>query len=173
MAANILTECYVDTLLAEVAAPPAKGYNHQHSCNKVLGTMKAKLANEFAIGIIDDDKIVPKDFENFDKIKEHGNALALYKHKTQPHYVIKVIPASEQFILNAAQQCNVSPTDYNLPVELKKMLEITKHKTVKDSADVKNLLVAIKQNNAESFCKLAQWIEHLKENPYAPQLDLL
>jgi hypothetical protein len=37
---HILTECYVDTLLAEVVSPPKKKYNHQHCCTKVLRTMK-------------------------------------------------------------------------------------------------------------------------------------
>jgi hypothetical protein len=166
MSANILTECYIDTLLAEAVVPPAKGYNHQHSCNKVLSTMKTKLANVFAVGIIDDDKLVPKDFEIFQRIQEYNKALALYKHRSKPHYIIKIIPASEQFILNSARQCNISPLDYNLPDELKQFRTITKHKTAKDSPDLKNLLRAIKLNNADNFIKLAEWIEKLKTNPF-------
>jgi hypothetical protein len=169
MDANILTECFIDTLLVETTVPPTKGYNHQHSCNKVLVTMKTKFVNQFAIGIIDDDKRVPKDLEVFRQTEKYNNALALYKHIEKPHYVIKIIPASEQFIFDAARQCNVSLVDYNLPDDLKKFTNITKHITVKENPDIKNLLRAIKQNNADNFNKLAEWIEYLKTNPYEYQ----
>jgi hypothetical protein len=175
MDANIVPECYVDTLLAETIAPPEKGYNHQHSCTKVLSVMENKLANEFALGIIDDDKVAPKSFTQlFMAVKRYNNDLALYKHSSKPHYIIKVIPAAENFILNAAQQCSISPADYGLPTELKKFAAITKSRTAKSNANLKQLFLAIKRsNNAGNFCKLAQWIEHLKGNPYASQISLL
>jgi hypothetical protein len=174
MDANIIPECYVDTLLAETIAPPVRGYNHQHSCTKVLSVMENRLANEFALGIIDDDKIAPKSFTMFfTAVKTHGNDLALYKHTGRRHYIIKIIPAAEKFILNAAQQCGISPADYGLPTDLKELTAVTKHKTSKDNVNLKNLFRAIKQGNAENFCKLAQWIEHLRGNPYAPQISLL
>jgi hypothetical protein len=120
MDANIIPECYVDTLLAETIVPPIKGYNHQHSCTKVLSVMENKLSNEFALGIIDDDKVIPQMFAtSFKAVKTYSNDLALYKHSSKPHYIIKVIPAAENFILNAALQCRISLADYGLPVELK------------------------------------------------------
>jgi len=102
MDANIITECYADTLLAETVAPPKKGYNHQHACSNVLKTMRTSLINQFALGIIDDDKVVPKEFGEFELVKKHNNSLALYKHCNRPHYIIKISKAVEDFILNTA-----------------------------------------------------------------------
>ena len=52
----IIPECYVDTNLLETLVPTAKGYNHQKGCNNVVKVMKEKLADEFAVGIVDKDK---------------------------------------------------------------------------------------------------------------------
>ena len=106
MDSHIVVECYVDTLLAETLVPPKKGYNHQKCCTKVLSTMKGKLADKFALGIIDDDKVVPKDFDDFSLIKRHNEHLALYKHNSRAHYIIKIGKAAEDFILKAAKQSN-------------------------------------------------------------------
>jgi hypothetical protein len=173
MDSNIIAECYVDTLLIETIVPPVRGYNHQHSCTKVLSTMKNKLSDEFAVGIIDDDKSVPKDLLVFSFVKKYNNALALYKHQSKPHYVIKIIPAVEKFIFNTAQQCNVSLADYNLPTDLKKFTAITKHVISKNNPDLKKLLHVLIQNDADNFRKLSQWLKHLTQNPYNPQMDVI
>ena len=49
----IIPECYVDTNLTETIVPPKLGYNHQKGCGTVSNRMKGKLANAFAVGIID------------------------------------------------------------------------------------------------------------------------
>ncbi|MCL2097141.1 MAG: hypothetical protein FWH23_00075 [Bacteroidales bacterium] len=163
----------MDTLLMETIVPPVKGYNHQHSCNKVLSTMKNKLNNEFAIGIIDDDKVVPKDLNDFEYVKTYHKTIKLYKHRSRPHYVIKIVPAVEQFILNDANRSAISLATYNLPSDVKLFTKITKHNTSKNHKDLKNLLTALKQNNSQGIFQLTQLVEHLKANPYNPQFDLL
>ena len=60
MDSHILTECYIDTPLAKTLSPPKKKYNHQKSCNNVLKTMHEEFTNKASLGIIDDDKLVPK-----------------------------------------------------------------------------------------------------------------
>ncbi len=134
--------------------------------------MKDKLSNEFALGIIDEDKVVPKDLSDFEHIKTY-EGLNLYKHCNKPHYVIKIVPAVEQFILNNAHQIALSLETYNLPNELRLLTKITKPATSKNNKDLKKLFTALKRSNSQSICKLVQLIEHLKANPYSPQFDLL
>lgn len=173
MAVHIITECYVDTLLVETIVPPDKGYNHQHACTKVLSTMSKKLADVPAIGIIDDDKMEPAGMKDFVLMKKYNDALKLYKHRDSAHYIIKICPAMEQFILDAAKQCGVSPLTCNLPEELNELRKITKHKTSKDDKNLRKLVSSLKQQGAESICQLKQWLEYLKTNPHNPNIDLL
>jgi hypothetical protein len=163
---HILTECYIDTLLAEVLSPPKKGYNHQHSCTKVLKTMKEKLSNNVALGVIDDDKVKLKELENFHLLKQHNVHLAIYKHSERPHYIVKISKAAEDFILKNAQKCDISMLDYNLPDNLPDLAKQTKSIVTKNNPDLKRLFSTLKQNKNSDFHKLAQWIEFFKKNPY-------
>ena len=163
---HILTECYIDTLLAEVLSPPKKGYNHQYSCTKVLATMKKNFQNDATLGIIDDDKHIPKDLENFCLLKKHNEQLSIYKHKVFPHYVVKIGKAPEDFILKNAEKCSVSMADYNLPNNLPDLIKLTKSITVKNDPNLKRLFSVLKQNENSDFYKLPEWIELFKANPY-------
>ena len=165
---HILTECYLDTLLVEVISPHKKGYNHQHSCTKVLGTMKGRFANNAAMGIIDDDKSAPKDLDDFSLSKKHSEQLSLYRHSEKPHYIVKIGKAAEDFILKNAEKCKIAISEYGLPSDLNALKDITKHvNSLKEAeAKFKKLFSALKQNEASDFCKLAQWIEFFKTTPY-------
>ena len=172
---HILTECYVDTLLAEIVSSPKKGYNHQHCCTKVLETMKGKFLNNAALGIIDDDKSAPKDLADFSLLKKHNERLSIYKHKDKPHYVVKIGKAVEDFILKNAERCDIVLSEYNLPSDLEGLRMITKHINSLKEAEtkVKKLFSVLKQNDKSDLYKLAQWIELFKANPYNMSIDLL
>jgi len=163
---HILTECYVDTLLAEIVSPPKKAYNHQLCCTKVLKTMKEKFPDNAALGIIDDDKSAPKDFMDFFLLKKHNEQLAIYKHTGKPHYVIKIGKAVEDFILKNAIKCCIQLSDYNLPSDLEGLKRRTKHTTSRNDTDLKRLFLALKQNDISDFGKLTQWLELFKATPY-------
>jgi len=165
---HILTECYIDTLLAEVVSPP-KNYNHKHSCTKVLITMKSRLLNNAAFGIIDDDKVKPKDLEEFAVLKKHNEQLSIYKHKNKPHYIVKLGKAAEDFILQNAKKCNVELENYDLPSDLNGLMKITKHfKSLQEAENqLKKLFYDLKQNQNSDFYQLSQWLENFKENPYS------
>ena len=62
-ALRIIPECYVDTNLVS-ALLGGIGVNHQKSCNKVVGRMKDKYGDDFAVGIIDNDKRRPGYLKN-------------------------------------------------------------------------------------------------------------
>ena len=61
---NFISECYVDTNMVKTLLDADK-INHQHSCNNVANIFKSKLLNDFAVGIIDDDKKKPSVLNDF------------------------------------------------------------------------------------------------------------
>ncbi|MDR2450015.1 MAG: hypothetical protein LBD52_08680 [Prevotellaceae bacterium] len=171
---HIITECYIDTMVVENALSVTNGCNHQKGCNNVSRIMQAKLQDMFAIGIIDDDKCKHSYFNEFRQIAVSDNAaVKLYKHKERNHYFIIICPAMERFILDAAKQCNVSPSTCNLPGELGEFLKITKSETSKDNENLRKLISVLKQQGAESICQLEQWLGELTTNPCNPSIDLL
>ena len=162
----ILPKCFIDTALAETLSFPKKGYKHIKGCYNVLIEMNKK-PNNAVLGIIDDDKLVPKAFDSFELLKKHNENLAIFKHKDKPHYIVKISKAAEDFILKNAKKCGITMADYNLPDNLPDLMKHTKTVTVKKSPDLKRLFKAIKLNQNSDFYKLAQWIELFKENPYS------
>ena len=124
-ALRIIPECYVDTNLVS-ALLGGIGVNHQKSCNKVVGRMKDKYGDGFAVGIIDNDKRRPGYLDEFQTIANSSH-LTLYKHPQKHHYIITVAPAAEMFILNAASDAGLSLSDYGLPANLKELMKLTKH----------------------------------------------
>jgi hypothetical protein len=165
---HILTECYIDTLLAEVVSPPQKGYNHQHCCTKVLGTMKKKFPNNAALGIIDKDKSAPKDLEDFSLLKKQNEQLSIYQHSEKPHFIIMIGKAVEDFILKNAEKCDIELSAYDLPSDLEGLRKITKHiNSLKDAeTKVRSLFSALKQSKKSDVYHLTQWLENFKQNPY-------
>ncbi|MDR1897134.1 MAG: hypothetical protein LBR10_10125 [Prevotellaceae bacterium] len=170
---RILPECYIDTTLAEALAFPKRGYKHIKGCNNVLAEMNKRLKNEAALGIIDDDKCVPAQFNSFALLKRHNENLAIYKHHENPHYIVKISKAAEDFILKNAEKSGISLSDYNLPDNLPNLMKQTKSIAVKNNPELKRLFSAIKQNENSDFYVLARWIELFKENPYNMDSGLL
>jgi len=162
---NILTECFVDTLIVQTILYPKKDYNHQKGCNNVLKRIREKFADKAAFGIIDDDKVVGK-FETFLLLKKHNEHLAIYKHIDKPHYIIKMGKAAEDFILQNSRRCNITLSDYHLPSDVDGLKKRTKQATSVNDADLKRLFSDLKKNEASDFHKLEQWIALFKENPY-------
>jgi len=64
----ILPECFIDTALAETLSFPKKGYKHIKGCYNVLIEMNKK-PNNAILGIIDDDKLVPKALNSLRQIR--------------------------------------------------------------------------------------------------------
>jgi len=169
---SIYTECNVDTNLVETLVPPKSGYNHQYGCNNVARAMKVRMADKFAIGIIDRDK------EELDYLKEfdiaiESDALILHRHKSRHHYIIQISPAAERFILNAAEKVGVSLDEYNLSNTLEGLKEITKTVRSKNEPRLKKLFKTLQNKKAPEIVQLTNWITYLKEKQYAVDLKVL
>ncbi|MDP1774950.1 MAG: hypothetical protein Q8L15_22000 [Methylobacter sp.] len=166
---RIIPECYIDTNLVETIVPPERvgsthGYNHQHSCNKVIGIMKDKLNDDFAVGILDYDKRPLSHTSKFELLTEK-QSLKLYKHPEKDHYLI-FHPPIEQWILDEAKRVGIALDEhaYNLPTTLKELMDETKHEHSKNDQRFKRLFRALIKQNAIGISLLASWIRYLKDH---------
>lgn len=166
---HIIPECYLDTNLVETLVPPQKmkgsnGYNHQHSCNKVIGIMLNGLKDDFALGIVDRDKRKLEHTDNFKLISEKHN-LELYHNPNKNHYLI-FHPPLEQWLFNQANEVNISLEKYQLPSTLKELTKLSKRESIKTDERFKNLFKDLKENKSAGVNLLANWINYLKTHPY-------
>lgn len=157
----VVPECYVDTNLMNMLLN--KLCNHQKGCTMVCKTLDTKLANQFAIAIIDKDKNEPKAVKQYVQIGETEH-LIVSKHQTRLHYLIQIKPAIEMFILDAAEELNVNLSDYGLPKELNELRKITKTTTAKEDATFARLFYALR--TASHIRCLDNVLQYLLTNKY-------
>lgn len=155
----IIPECYVDTNLLESIVPPIKRYNHQKGCPNVAKTMQEKFKDCFALGVIDKDKKRIKYLDEFTVVVDTGR-LILYKHNNKPHYIIQIVPAIENFILECAREQSISLSSYGLPDSLKELVSYTKTQTSKNDPRLKKFFKAL--NSSPSIVLLKEWASYLK-----------
>ncbi|MBT9098507.1 hypothetical protein KFZ76_12430 [Methylovulum psychrotolerans] len=174
----VLPECYLDTNLLETLVPPdrigsTRGYNHKHSCNKVVDDMLGRLQDDFAVGIVDKDRRPLERTAQFVNLDErHG--LRLCKDPNKNHYLI-FHPPIEQWLLDEAKQVGIAldADPYWLPTTLKGLLQETKHEHSKHDKRFKCLFRDLKAADAPGINLLAKWLEHLKSNPYKTDINTL
>lgn len=121
---SVIPECYVDTNLISCLLGGI-GVNHQKGCTRVTGVMERRLADRFAIGVIDADKVTPGYMVNFRKVMGLQH-LCVYKSDLRPHYIITIHKAVEDFILDEAHKAGVSLSTYGLPDTLDALKKLTK-----------------------------------------------
>ena len=158
----VVPECYVDTNLINVLLN--KACNHQKGCATVCKTLDTKLADQFAIAIIDKDKSEPKAIEQFVKIVESEH-LVVSKHQTRHHYLIQIKPAIERFILDAVEELNINLSDYGLPTELDDLRIVSKTITAKEDVKFARLFYALR--SASHIQCLNILLEYLLNEKYA------
>lgn len=124
VALDIIPECYVDTTLVSVLLGGI-GVNHQKSCNNVVAKMREKFDDEFAVGIIDNDKRRPGYLDEFNSVASSAH-LQVLKHPDKHHFIITVSPASEGFVLSVVERAGLSMDAYGLPGDIVGLKKITK-----------------------------------------------
>lgn len=170
---NILPECFIDTNIVNTLMKEAGIYdsaNHCHGCNKVGDMMKNKFKDEFALGIIDNDKKQHSYNSEFNIIGKTEH-LELLKHKSKHQYLIKVSPAMDGFILDVANRNNISMADYELPEKLKEFTIITKDIKAKDSINLKKLFQNLLVD--KEIILLKELLEYIYNNMYNCDKDIL
>ncbi|MBO5838966.1 MAG: hypothetical protein J6R06_04745 [Bacteroidales bacterium] len=162
---NVIPECFIDTNLIEFLLN-AK-VNHQHSCNNVIKALNNKK-DEFAIGIIDNDKrkvAYIKDCKEIIKTKH----LILFKHKERNQYLITISPAADGFILDCTREQGVDVSHFGLPINLKDFLKETKTITSNKDQRFKKLFKEIK--NHKEISLLQKVLTYLCENKYQSDVE--
>ncbi len=143
---------------------------HQHCCSKVVGTMKGKFVDRFAIGIIDDDK-VEMGYVGECELIAQTNHLKLMKHGKSPHYLILINPAIDGFIMDCTKEMGVKIKDFNLPGDFKTFKKRVKSTTSAKDKDFRQLFVALRGHH-EVDC-LASVIKYLDTAQYAADAEEL
>ena len=161
---HIVPECYIDTSLVEFLLA-SHGVNHQKGCNNVAKTMKeTKFKDQFSIGVIDNDKKQPRSYVNeFNEIA-HSEHILLLKHCERPHYIVKIAPAMDQFIMDCAAEQSINLQDYNLPSKLEEFTKATKDVNVKSDPRFKSLFKAL--CDSKEMKLLCNVLNYLNEQQY-------
>lgn len=162
----VIPECYIDTNLVNCLI--RKSANHQKGCPMVLKVMEERMADSFAVGVIDKDKREPKAIKSF-SLLVNNNSLYVYKHNVRPHYIIQVAPAEEIFILHAAEEVGVSLADFGLPTDIEGLKRFTKRVDAKNSSQFVSLFSVLK--DAPSVQVLDNLLTYLLNNRYSASID--
>ncbi len=162
---HIIPECFIDTILMEILLPTKVGYNHQKGCNQVTKAMQSKkLIDDFAVGILDNDKKPPIYIKEF-RLLTTRHKVQLHKHQSRCHYLI-LHENIEQWLLDECQQANLLLETYNIPSDIEELKKQTKKTTNKNDNRFKSLFRALKKNNAKGIIQLFEWTDYLINNPY-------
>ncbi len=174
---HVIPECYIDTKLIKIAAPPQVRYNHQKGCSNVVKVMQEKLSDDFAFGIIDRDKKIMAYVEQFTVVYDVPDRLQLLKHPTRCHYLIIICPAVEKWIVLTAEEAEIRLTNFGLPHDFEKLRAITKtSKSEHDdpySENFQRLFKEIRSRSPRPWMVLTFWITYLKANSYKVDIDWL
>lgn len=163
---DIMPECYIDTTL--VGSLLNAKVNHKHSCNEVAKEMeKGKYKDDFAVGIIDNDKRKVSYVDEFNEVGKTDN-LTFLKHKKKHQYLIKVgkeHKAMETFIKSNVEAMGMKMEDFGLPSRLDKLIEVTKDSiSTQNDPRILKLCKALSQSPEGS--KLKNVLNYLAANKY-------
>ncbi len=163
---NILPECHVDTKVAEIITHASEKYNHQHGCGQIANQLKNRLKDKIALGIIDEDKNkgpLPHYFSEFEEMKSE-NGLILKKHNTRKQYLILICPEIEKWLMTNANFVNVKFSDFNLPLDLNGLKQITKTQNIDMNIEFYQFIKSLINKKASGLIVLKKWIEAFKTN---------
>ena len=160
---HIVPECYIDTNLVEFLLA-SHSVNHQKGCNNVAKMMmESSLKDQFSIGVIDNDKRQHSYVSMFDEIA-HSKHISLLKHRERPHYLVRITPAMDQFIMDCAAEQNINLQDYDLPSKLEEFTKVTKDVNVKSDRRFKSLFKAL--DSSKEMILLRSVLNYLNTHQY-------
>ncbi len=160
----IIPECFIDTNLVETLVFGQGMCNHQKGCNQVTRIMQTKFADRFAVGIIDADKRMPGYTTEFNVVATSSH-LSLLRHKIKPHFIVKISPACDGFILDCAARSGVNPEKFNLPTQPKPFTTQTKNVLSSRDARFKSLFNSLAEDPEMDLMK--SLLSYLAERSYS------
>lgn len=164
----IIPECYVDTNLIKTLL--ACEVNHQKGCNQVCKVMKEKFRDEFAVGIMDDDKMKPQYTREFEEVASSEH-LTVMKHPQRAHFLIFIRPAVEELILSGAADIGFDLRTTGLPEDMDGLKKETKD--VKANNDPRFKQLFREMEKAREFSLLKKIVRYLQENEYKSDVEVI
>jgi hypothetical protein len=160
-------ECYFDTVLIKKLLQCDNRLFHRKGCNNVINDLKSeRLKSVFAVAIIDKDK------NELDYLKEcdlyyDANQLILLKHKTRLHYIIKLNPPLEKWIISILENNNLKVEDFGYSGNYKKLKKQIKDDITSEKDDkLGKLTNAIIKTDCEPVKVLKHFLTYLRDKNY-------
>lgn len=171
---SFLPECFLDTNLVEVLLNRPVSVNHQKGNSKIAVLMANRLANNFVVALIDDDKRKLQALEEFRKVSRLCRLrLRLYNHPARKHFFIQVSPAIEKWILAECDKGGINLSDYNLPSDLKGLKDL-KSGTQRNDVRFSQLFRDMLQNErCDEIIELHRWLTFFRDNHYNSNIEAL
>ena len=112
----ILVECDNDEALVRGLGFPRRGIEHHASKGRVLKALEKAPAGTVALVDEDPGAGVPGYFRQF-QLAEHLPALRLrlYRHRSEPKWIVELLPDLEPWLIAAAGTGGVALTAFHLP----------------------------------------------------------
>lgn len=169
-----IPECFLDINLVEVLLNKPDSVNHKKGNSTIAVQMKTKLADNFVVALIDDDKRKLKELAAFGKVERLWRpGLKLFTHPARKHYFIQLSPAIERWILVECEKGGMKLPDYGLPAGLdglKALKGLSQRKDIKFS----KLFGEMLQNEAcDEIRELQRWLVFFRDNNYNVNIDSL
>jgi len=164
----VIPECFVETAMAQSFLNC--DVNHQKGCNQVSRVMQIKYENDFAIGMIDNDK---RHSTYVKEAKEicHSSHVIIKKLQDKPHYFVVINPAMEKFMIDVSSN-GLSLKGYNLPIDLEGLKSITKDsKGMMFNADIRRFFADKSNEENSEMHSLKKLLCYLCENKYNVKIE--
>jgi len=168
---HFIPECYIDTNLTETLLA-GLSVNHQKGCGTVSVRMQTNFSDDFAVGILDKDKKDINYLREFETISSTDH-LILHKHPNKHHYIIQVVPAMENFLINALAEIGLTVADFDLPENFEKLKKRSKTVNSKDDPTFKKVFKRLMKEGASQILILKEWLTYLHEKRYNVDLSKL
>ena len=164
MQVKIITECFFDTMLIEKIIQNNKLVWHRKGCNNVVESLKnRKISDWFKIAVIDKDKNPLHYLEEFDVYKTDGFNF-YWRNDDKYSIVIQLMPPLEQWILDVCKLEKLNIESIGLSNNLKVLRDYTKTRLVKETSQLKQLVVMLNNTDNPRVNRLKKWMKHLIDN---------
>lgn len=175
---SVIPECYIDSNLFNVLLKFEKeGVNHSKGNATVIEKMKLR-SNLCLLGVIDRDKrslkYIDKECKKIE-IRSVNDYCEIFKVNNKPHYIIRIVPEIETWIVNVANSLKVNLADFGIYAnDVMELARITKSVEAKNDQRFRSLFKTIvkaaEDQNFEPVLKLRTIANLILEKNY--KLDI-
>ena len=167
---NLYPECNVNTnLMGYIVGGNVK---HKGCCNDVMKELNK--IDQFAIGVIDEDKKQPSIDPGFVKYEFKSRYekphISFYPHNDGKRFLFKIHKAMDQFIWDAAKEMGADLRDIGYPTDEKAFRKITKLEDASENPKLRHLFDQIKEY--PEFVTFRNTIKYLVNKKYEANVEI-